>query len=322
MSPAILDPTAENLNSIPLDKVFESVDPDTLILIEKGEGKKILLWFSGYSSFTIKSFGYSILSKRFVSGISRSCIQGTHRIDFDWDPEFNIFLPSSWDENFFFDRAHLLEDGVSETIDSSQIRVVLDFDIICKALKEIVPPRYFHEIITAFMEKKPTRLEPPRWKERPQEKTHLLKLQEQYEKAVDRISHGSFAYVGCKEEVYLLCVAKDELGRPYMQRTYTTSTKPIFYFSNNYLGNNSRFMKFDLPGFEGRPFVYPEMGRSQDCKNSIFTGEPEVITGKLKGALAHFLTTDFAEYSDVVVKYARTPEFVHPSFERRYRYFI
>jgi len=163
-----------------------------------------------------------------------------------------------------------------------------------------------------------------------------------YEKATGGLEHGSFVYVGCKEEVYLLCVAKGEDKKPYMQGTYLTSTKPIFYFSNNYLDFISRpdaekpkfkgtkndlcnaaiYRNYDIPGFNGEPFIFPQMGREQNCKNAIFIGEPELITGDLGEALIHFQTTDFAEFPDIVEEYASTSGFIHPSFERRYEYFF
>ena len=141
-------------------------------------------------------------------------------------------------------------------------------------------------------------------------------------KATKDLEHGDFVYVGSKEEVFLLGVAKENDGSLYMQGTYTTSAKPMFYFSNNYLGHMSRtdmqrpmfkgdgpcnvaeYRTSDAPGFNGTPFIFTSMGRDQDCKNHIFTGEPDIITGNLEEALGHFRTTDFKEFEDVVKAYA------------------
>lgn len=109
----------------------------------------------------------------------------------------------------------------------------------------------------------------------------------------------------------------------------------MFYFSNNYLDFISRFdaqkprfkgdgpcnvaeyRPYDIPSFGNKPFIFPQMGRYQDCKNAIFTGTPELITGNLRLALQHFQTTDFAEYAYIVHKYAENIHEIHPSSKKK-----
>lgn len=63
------------------------------------------------------------------------------------------------------------------------------------------------------------------------------------------------------------------------------------------------------------------MGRSQDCKNFIFTGEPDLITGNLSEALSHFRTTDFKEFEDVVKNYANKVNEPTPNAKPNGRFF-
>ncbi len=66
----------------------------------------------------------------------------------------------------------------------------------------------------------------------------------------------------------------------------------------------------DAPDFKGAPFIFTAMGRNQHCKNTIFTVEPDIITGNLEEAVSHMRTTDFSEFEDIVKEYAakiRTP---------------
>jgi hypothetical protein len=137
------------------------------------------------------------------------------------------------------------------------------------------------------------------------------------------LNHGDFCYIGCKEEVYLIGIAKN--GETIAsQGTYMVSTKPLFSFSNSLLGcmsvydlerplcdpdarsvNAARYRTFDPPAFNGKFFVFPAMRREQDCKNTMFMGKPQLITGDLTHAINHFRTTDFAEFEDILIDYAR-----------------
>ncbi len=75
------------------------------------------------------------------------------------------------------------------------------------------------------------------------------------------------------------------------------------------------------PSFENEPFVFSAMGRKQDCKNAIFTGEPNLITGDLYEALTHFETTDFSEFSDIVTRYANNIKKPTPNAKPDGRFF-
>jgi len=110
----------------------------------------------------------------------------------------------------------------------------------------------------------------------------------------------------------------------YSQGTYTTSVKPPLFFSNTFVGhmgpsdmkrklwkgdpnwmyNCAEYRSEDPPGFKEKPYIFTSIGRTQNCKSHIFTGEPEIITGNLDEALQHFQTTDFKEFTDVVKNYA------------------
>ena len=249
-------------------------------------------------------------------------IYGTHCLDFEMDEEFGIYLPSSSRRDVFITLATESVDGKVTPMQS--IEIIAGDQIISARLREITRPKYFDSVISPFLDSWPTAYQVPRWKNRWFFKTNRWKLLEKYEKVVKELDHGAFVYVGCKEEVYLLALAKDNDGKPYMQGTYTTSASQPFYSCNNYLdfisrfnaektkfkGNGScnvvRYRTYDIPGFNDISFVFPQMGRSQDCKNTIFTGEPDIITGDIDEALAHFETTDFSEFSDIVKKYEET----------------
>jgi len=347
----------ENGNVSCLDDIFWPIPKGGLILVDFGD-RKFLIRFEKYHSYTreagrsiinrycsVPSWNHHLFDGRRIKEVTTSCIYGTHRLDFKRDPEFGIFLPSSFDRDIFLETVYLLADGSRVTIPDLP-DVVTNTAAIEKVFKNIIRPRYFAEVVSPFIEAKPTEFRIPCWKKNwLSEGIHFLRvnmstLHKKYEKATQGLQQGSFVYVGCKEEVYLLGVTREDNSKLYMQGTYTTSTKPIFYFSNNYLDFISRYdaekpkfkgggscnaavyRTYDIPGFDGKPFIFPQMGRAQNCKNAIFTGEPEIITGDVKEALEHFETTDFVEYIDIVEKYADTVEFIHPAFPRRFKYFI
>lgn len=261
-------------------------------------------------------------------------VYGTHCIDFQFDKEFELFLPSSFRNDKFLTIAYETSDGEIYTKEGSEVEVIVGDNLIKEILTEVVRPQYFEKVIIPFLKGRCTEFNVPEWKERLFRKTTKSWILNKFEKATKNLDHGSFVYVGSKEEVYLLSLARDESGNLYMQGTYTTSTKPLFYFSNNYLGfiskhdaekpkfngngmcNVAVYRTFDIPGFHGEPFVFPQMGRSQDCKNAIFTGEPEIITGDITKALEHFAETDFAEFADIVKIYMSQIDYLHPSSER------
>ena len=255
---------------------------------------------------------------------------GTHCLEFEYDKEFAIFIPSSKNSDVFITVAKETMEGC--VIPDAIVEVITNENLIFRAMNEIVRPNYFIKVIWPFIRGESTVLEPPKIPKKKLFGKHpFVKAHERYSKAACSLDEGSFLYVGSKEEVYLLTVAKDNDGHPCMQGTYTVSGKPLFYFSNNYLGfisrydaekpkfegdglcNVARYRTYDIAGFGGKPFIFPQMGRGQDCKNSLFTGYPEIITGKISEALEHFFTTDFSEYADIVWRYAELAGSVHLS---------
>jgi hypothetical protein len=280
-------------------------------------------------------------SKRITKN-ARIEILGTHRIDFTLDEEFGIYLPSADSHtDLYLTLANEFGDGRVEKV-FDNITAVVGESAILKRLQEITRPQYLEQNVLPFLESRMTDLVMPGCETNQNLLAGLAKLvrrksdsrkpryarfsmfvaHDWLSNVAKDLEHGDFVYVGSKEEVYLLGVAKNDAGHLFMQGTYTTSTKPMLWFSNNYLGHMSRFdmerPKFlgsgycnaaeyrtsDPPSFDGIPFIFSTMGRSQDCKNAIFTGEPDVITGDLSEALNHFRTTDFREFEDVVEAYA------------------
>ncbi len=257
-------------------------------------------------------------------------VYGTHRLDFTFDEEFELFLPSSKDSDMFLTLARETSDG-EVVLNGDVIEVTTDNDLIESRLRGITYPQYFNAVVVPFLENRHTEFQIPKYSKRWFRKTNRFTLCDRFEKETQKLEHGAFVYVGCKEEVYLLGLARNDDGSVYMQGTYTTSTKPLFYFSNNYLDfvskydaekpkfdgdgmcNVAEYRTYDISEFSGQKFIFPQMGRTQDCKNTIFTGEPELITGDSEKALEHFTSTDFAEFSGIVERYAKSIKTVHSS---------
>lgn len=260
-------------------------------------------------------------------------IFGTHCLKFSYDAEFDLWLPSSSGSDIFITVAR--ETGEGRVI-PEVVKIITDEDLICGTMNRIVRPNYFLNVIKPFLEGETTNFCPPK----PSDKNSIAKARREYLKVVCEINNHSFIYVGSKEEVYLLTVVKDSNGYPRTQGTYTASAKPLFYFSNNYLGfiscydaekpkfdgsgacNVAKYRTVDISGFKGKPFIFPQMDRSQNCKNSLFTVRPEIITGKIDEALEHFSATDFREYVDVVRRYAKLAGSIHLSSEKRQEYYF
>lgn len=250
-------------------------------------------------------------------------VYGSHRLDFEWDEEFGIWLVCSEGRDLFLNLEWEYSDGEIATyqpfrIAGTPIRIE---SILARLLRR----NYFEKVIVPFLESSPTEFNPPPrprlkrrffWREKEKDSIH-----KRFEKAVARLAQGDFVYVGSKEEVYLLTLAKNDDGKPYMQGTYTTSAKPMLFFSNGFLNFLSVYdarQGKEMPGFfncfgEKKPFIFPAIKRYQHCQHTIFTGEPELITGDKKKALEHFATTDFAEFADVVEKYADNHKVIHPA---------
>ncbi|MFT5360039.1 MAG: hypothetical protein ACI88L_000517 [Candidatus Paceibacteria bacterium] len=256
-------------------------------------------------------------------------IYGTHMIKFVRDEEFDLLMPSSEISDIFLILAKESKDSEIESF-TEDLRFILDDFRIEKYLSNVLPPNYVKNIIIPFMNGKATKLKIPGSVNLTLRNLLSKKGRSLFAEYTEKSKHGDFVYVGCKEEVYLLGVAKHN-GRLYMQGTYTTSTKPILYFSNNYINfiskhdaekpkfrgegsvNVAEYRTYDIPSFHSKPFVFPQIGRSQNCKNVIFTGEPEIVTSNIEEAIEHFVTTDFAEYSEVVRSYHDKIGIIYPS---------
>ena len=251
--------------------------------------------------------------KRFKGNIFAS-----HRMDFTFDMELQEYLPASYDQDLFMKLAQANIKG-EITHRQDPIEVVTDPKGVLEILQRIMRPGYLDAVIVPFLDGRSTEFRVPTWKPHRWgfQKTDMDKLLARFGREVREIPHGGFVYVGCKEEVYLLGLARGDSDTLHMQGTYTTSTKPPLYFSNNHLHHfDSRSAKYSdsrAPSFNDVPFVFPQVGRSQNCKNTIFTGEPDVITGDLDEALAHFATTDFAEFGDMVRRYRELLSTPHPT---------
>ena len=261
----------------------------------------------------------------------KSNIYGTHGLEFKQDQEFDLYLPSSEKSDLFLTVARENNEGEA-TQTEHIIEVTTNPDEIVSELQRITRPLYFETVITPFLRGRSTSLKIPSWNSRWYHRVNRRTLLSRFEKKTRHLKHGDFVYVGCKEEVYLLGLARDENDMPYMQGTYTTSIKPMFYFSHNYLNfisrhdaekpkfsgegacNVAKYRTYDVPEFGDQPFVFPQMGRRQNCKNTIFNSEPQLITGNVDEAMDHFATTDFAEFADVVRRYAEQVHIVHLSF--------
>lgn len=252
-------------------------------------------------------------------------IYGT-RLDFIFDEEFEIYLPCSADRDLFLTLARETYYGEIIPCDD-KIEIIVDNKHIVTKLHSITRLRYFENVVLPLLAGKCTTFNVPKRNRQLFRRVNLFTLLKRFKKATQNLDQGAFVYVGCKEEVYLLGLTRGNNGKPYM------STKPIFYFSNNYLHGISKYdaekpksdrngacnvaiyRTYDIPSFNGHPFIFPQIGRKQNHKNTIFTGEPQIITGNVDKALAHFATTDFVEFADVVEKYAEQIDSIHSSSE-------
>ncbi len=279
-------------------------------------------------------------SKRIVAK-ARGEILGTHRLDFTFDDEFGIYFPSAEDHtDLYLTLAKKFGDGRIEKV-FDNINVIADESLLVKRLKEVTRPEYFEQNVAPFLENRPTDLEMPKWvsngnflkglvrkfkgssdSRKPNYgRFTMLAGYEWLYNVAKGLKHGDFVYVGSKEEVYLFNAVKDGDVPLYMKGTYSISSEPALWFSNNYIGNMGKFdMEKSLfkgndicdlteyrtsgtPGFDGKPFIFSAIGRRQNHKNRVFIGEPDLITSDLCEAVSHFRTTDFKEFEDIVAIY-------------------
>jgi hypothetical protein len=365
---------------LPIKNTFKTLDKGKNILIQTGNKISLLKYYgveignkdpllvrmNRHTSIQCMNFLFpenkddpyihKDLSKRIIEK-ARLEILGTHRLDFTLDEEFDFYMPSANDNtDLYLTLAQKYGDGRIEPY-FDEISTTIDEKLIIKKLKEITKPNYFEQNILPFVENRETNLEMPKWnskinffknlmrKKIDKRKPTYLKFnsyigKEWLSNVAKDLSFGNFVYVGSKEQVYLLGVAKNHDGSLYNQGTYTTSTKPMLWFSNNYLGHMNNFdMQRPLfkgngpcnvaeyrtsnpPSFNGNPYIFSAIGRNQCCKNSIFSGEPQLITGDLSEALDHLKTTDFNEFEDVVKLYSQKINEPTPNAKPNGKYFF
>lgn len=257
-------------------------------------------------------------------------IETTHRLDFTLDDEFQTYFPNThMQTDLNYEVLHAMSDGIFKNVSGSPI-VIADENEIRSRLAQVIKPNYFSDYVIPFVEGKSTLLPVPgsctyrEWFAR----RGFGMFTQQLIRNINHVKQGDFLYVGCSDQVYLLSAVRDKHG----SINYRVSAKPSLYFAINYLGfyawhdahkpkapvdmqyvNVAKYRTYDLPGFNGKPYVFPQIGRGQDCKNSCEAHKAMVITGNLDEALAHFKTTYFAEYKDLVIEYARKIHEPHPT---------
>lgn len=331
-------------------KQLEGVYPGQLLLVKYAD-EYALMRYESHSTEVETDHIYRLHRGMYIGSVSRLLdspdqwpkVRDTDRykgnvfaskcLKFKYDPEFDIYWPTSWHRDVFVRMATRYSNGHVLTV-SEPIEVIRGLDAIRARMRLIVRPHYFESVIEPFMSGEMTKYRAPRWRVRTYYMGGMFGHVRQYARVAERLERGSFIYVGCKEEVYLFGVAKESNGSIFWMGTYTASTKPPLYFTNARLDHNSAredddficncfnhgfwgafFRLFDRAAREKRRrlFLCPQMGRKQNCKYSVFSGHPEIITGNLKEALAHFATTDFSEYGDIVERYAKEICVPHPT---------
>lgn len=266
-------------------------------------------------------------------------VYATHRLDFTLDKEFQVYFPNtSMGTDLMFEIRHAFSGGKITDVSGSP-KITNDPFLINERLRQIVRPQYFEQVVVPFLESRPTSIRIPgtkSWKEWfAAKKKQAVRSWDELLKPVKNIQQGDFLYVGSSDQVYLLgaVYSRDGLSRYY-------STKPSLYFARNYLGftsqhqgtlkppppgveyyDSGKYLDWDIPGFQGKRFVFLQIGRGQDCKNSCDMWNATIITSSLEEAVEHFKMTDFAEYGDLVVEYAKRINEPHPTEKPNGRWF-
>ena len=350
-------------DTVPMIELFSNIKRETNILFDFGDSVRLLKYEGGefhaldpdvysWNRYTNvlafpESYFNTLMDEEKTSPTPQKTIKpvekklqanilGTHMLNFDFDNEFKMYLPSSNAQDIFLTIALKYRNGDIEKTEKLPI-ITMQPDLVEKKLREITRPKYFEEVVAPFLTSKSTRFKIPTgyqpwYKFLYSKKDYVQKRMEELPK---EINVGDFLYVGCKEQVSLQGFVKrnDKLSDYKEKWNCGLSTKPFMYFSNNYLEfiskhdaempkftgtgpvNVAQYRTYDIPELGGKHFVFPQIGRNFDCKNSLFTGHPDLITGNIDEAMAHFTKTDFAEFADVVEKYANNMSFIDPSLE-------
>lgn len=324
---------------------FDGVQPAEVILIQYG-GDYALVRYQAHDTEIETGTDHRLNRRMYVVDSSplwdtrprnrstdrlKGNVYGTACLRFVRDEEFSMHWPTAYHPDTFIRLANRDTAG-NVVVAHEPLSVVRGNDAIRKCLAGVLRPGYLAAVVNPFLEGTPTVYELPRWHLGAYRKL-MPGMQQDFTRVAATLIRGDFIYVGCKEEVFLFGVAKSRDGSIYWQGTYTASTKPPLYFTNagldhanardcSLIGETSR--RGLIAALSARlsrrpkeapeaPFICPQMGRRQCCKYSVFTGQPEIITGDLRLALQHFATTDFAEFADIVQRYAEQIRVPHPT---------
>lgn len=258
---------------------------------------------------------------------SRIDIRGTHCLELIKDPEFNIFMPQSSGFEFSFDLTGTARVDPLGNV-SGRTYVSADYGDIISTLKSALRPGYYQDVIAPFLDSRPTQFDTPRWSEQVLPYTLYAHI-DQVGYALEAVNEGDFFYIGSKEHVCLLGAVKDDIHHLANGACLLQSTRPIMCFSNSYLALLPRYIpcessgvSMDIPRFAGKPFIFPSIRRHQDHLTTAFSGEPKMMTSNLEQALEHFRTTDFAEFEDIIYKYAKSMDRIPAGYAKTGRYFF
>lgn len=265
-------------------------------------------------------------------------VKATHRLNFIKDDEFGFYFPNSdnFSSDLSFEALHAFYDKEVENVSGFPV-ITFDDVLIEERLKDLARPKYYAEVVLPFLESRPTNILLPNttksvfaW--------NLMRKRIKYWEPYfgDKFENGDFLYVAGVGQVYLLGVVKDKEGGLTLGR----SSKPSLYFSRNYLNfisqydakmpkapasmksvNVAAYRTYDIPSFKGKPYVFRQIGRGQDCKNSATSCNILLITSNIEEAIEHFKTTEFAEFSDLVEEYAKRVHIPHPTEKPNGKYF-
>lgn len=308
------------------DVELEALDPDVFFCgdVRMMSGVSILRAVNPETVEDCRSdHDFGIVKKLYAN------VEATHRLDFTEDEEFKVFFPNTFmGTDLHLDLIHRLKTGDITNVSGAPI-ITFEESLIESRLQEVCRPKYYQDVVVPFLKSRPTSIPPMgvtnKWDIF--KKAFHRKYNWREEIRSKDIKHGDFIYVASIGSVYLLGAVMDQ-----GELCLSSSTKPSLYFSRNYLEfiswyealrpkppaglkfyESCKYRNFDLPGFDNKPFIFHQIGRGQDCKNSTTSMKPIFITSNTKEAVNHFKTTEFAEFSDLVLEYSERIKMPHPS---------
>ena len=221
-----------------------------------------------------------------------------YKINFTYDKQLNIFLPSSNTQNEEVTIASQLLDGEIRKYTYTP-KVYTQEQDIQNRLGFLLPQTYASEVVFPFIKQRPTNFKLPQW---PRWK-NSQKIQEKLYKELNNHLSSDFTYIGSNQEVIMI-------GK---------SSQEGFYITNDFLSSPDRFeqnikeplfpwQKWDerIPQFRNSPFIFPQMGRELNQKTP-FRGIPDIITSSLDEAKRHFEKTHYIDYyPDMIERFYET----------------